>query len=234
MLAFLIDYAYVLLLPAILLSLYAEIRVKSAFRKYSRVRTARGVGAAQVARDMLADAGLSHVTVECVPGSLTDHYDPRSDVVRLSQSVYLSDSPAAIGVAAHEVGHAIQYARGYLPVRVRGALVGVTNFASRAAWVFILLGAILAGFSELYAPVLAIGVLLFSLTTLFSLVTLPCELDASARARRILAEGGEYSRSDLSAVAQVLRAAALTYVAALLVSVLQLLRLVGMLGRSRR
>ena len=170
--------------------------------------------------------------IERVGGNLTDHYDPRGEVLRLSDAVYDSTSAAAVGVAAHEAGHAVQHAVGYIPIKIRSKLVPVTNFASRSTWLLILLGAIFY-YTEIGYMLIMVGIGLFALTTLFQLVTLPCEFDASNRAMRELRECGWYTSSELAASRRVLSAAALTYVASLLVSVLQLLRLITRYSRRR-
>ena len=225
---------YPLFAVAILISVYAQFKVSTTFRKYSRVATASGRTAAQVAREILDRNGLRNGGRERVGGHLSDHYDPRANVLRLSDSVYSSPSAAAIGVAAHEAGHAIQHAEEYLPIRVRSRLVPITNFASRASWIFIFLGILLYGLSVLGDWVLLIGVGLFAVTTLFQLVTLPCEFNASRRALSAMDGMGYFSRRELSDAKRVLSAAAMTYVAALIVSILQLLRYLTLLNRRRR
>lgn len=223
---------YILFIFAIGLTFYAQIKVSSTFNKYSRIRTGRGQTAAEAARMILNSNGLYHVRIERVGGNLTDHYDPRAEVLRLSEGVYDSTSAAAVGVAAHEAGHAVQHAVGYLPIKIRSKLVPVTNFASRSTWLLILLGAIFY-YTEIGYMLIMVGIGLFALTTLFQLVTLPCEFDASNRAMRELRECGWYTTSELAASRRVLSAAALTYVASLLVSVLQLLRLITRYSRRR-
>lgn len=221
---------------AILISFYAQIKVSTTFNKYSRVNTFRGKTAAEAARMILSSKGLYDVRIERVQGNLTDHYDPRVNVLRLSDSVYSSSSAAAVGVAAHEAGHAIQHAEGYLPIVVRSKLVPITNFASRISWIVILLGAVVSLFAAMsdigYLVVMA-GIALFSVTALFQLVTLPCEFNASKRALDCLKESGWYSDKELAASKKVLSAAAMTYVAALFVTVIQVLRLLAIYGRRR-
>ena len=220
-----------------MISLYAQIKVSLTYRRYSSVPAGAGKSAATVARELLDGAGLSSVRIERVGGSLTDHYDPRSNTLRLSDSTFDNGSAAAVGVAAHEVGHAIQHAEGYVPIVIRGKLVPVTSFASRAAWIFILIGALLTAFAGLVGEfgmyILFAGIALFAVTTLFQLVTLPCEFDASHRALVRLRETGEDSSAELAGARKVLSAAALTYVAALAVSLLQLLRLIAMFAGNR-
>lgn len=233
-------YAYFLypaFIFAILLSLYAQIKVSTTFNRYSSFYTKNGRMAADVAKAILNSNGIYNVRVERVPGNLTDHYDPKSHVLRLSDSVFSSSSAAAIGVAAHEAGHAVQHAVGYLPIKIRSSLVPITNFASRISWIVILLGALISFFALLsdigYIMIMA-GIALFSLTAVFQLVTLPCEFNASKRALRALEASGGYSREELGAARRVLSAAALTYVAALFVTVIQVLRLLTIYGRRRR
>ncbi len=225
---------YVLFILAIILAGYAQFKVSFTFKKYSSVRTASNRTAAQIAAMILEENGIDDIRIERVGGNLTDHYDPRSNTLRLSDSVYSSTSAAAIGVAAHEAGHAVQHAVGYFPIRLRSALVPVTNFASKFAWIAIMLGSVimLAG-ALLGEYIMLFGIGLFSLTTLFQLVTLPCEFNASARAMKALSDSRLYSRQELACSRKVLSAAALTYVAALFASVIQLLRLILMFKRRR-
>lgn len=224
---------YPLFILSILFAFYAQIKVSTTFKKYSSVGAACGRSAAEIAAMILNNNGIGHVTIERVRGNLTDHYDPSCDTLRLSDTVYASSSAAAVGVAAHEAGHAIQHAVGYIPIKVRSALVPVTNFASKFAWIAIVLGGVLMVMGELGDVVMLFGIGLFSVTTLFQLVTLPCEFNASNRAMRSLRESGLYSRRELAAAREVLTAAALTYVAALFSSVVQLLRLIVRFNRHR-
>ena len=225
-----IDRYYILLIiPAMLIALFAQMRVQSTFRQYSRVYSSRGATAAQVARDILDQNGLRQVRIERVSGNLTDHYDPRANVVRLSDPVYGSSSIAAIGVAAHEVGHAIQHAEEYLPLTLRNAIIPVTNLGSRLSIPLILLGLVLG-----LAPLVQVGIWMFALMAVFQLVTLPVEFNASARALATLERENYLEPSELRGARKVLQAAALTYVAALLVTVMQLLRLVLLFGNRRR
>ena len=221
------DMSYlVLVLPAILLALWAQMRVSSTFSRYSQVRSVRGLTGAQAARYILDRNGLGHVRIEQIPGNLTDHFDPRTNVVRLSQSVYNTPSIAAVGVAAHECGHAVQYAVGYGPMKLRAAIIPATNFGSKLAFPLILIGLLLNSSGLLLA-----GILLFSLTAVFQLVTLPVEFNASSRALHTLDQQGLLTREELGGTRKVLSAAALTYVAALIVSLAQLLRLLLIFGR---
>lgn len=231
---------YLLFLFALLVGLIAQIRVSTTFRRYSGTPTASGKTAAEVARMILDNHGLSHVHIERVSGHLTDHYDPRDEVLRLSDSVYDSPSAAAVGVAAHEAGHAVQHAENYAPIVLRSKLVPVTNFASRASWIFILIGALLyaiataTSFAMLGYILLWVGVILYSSTAVFQLVTLPCEFNASARAMSSMRESGMFSAADLRAARKTLSAAAMTYVAALFASVVQLLRILWIFFGNRR
>jgi Zn-dependent membrane protease YugP len=229
---------YALFILALVISAYAQIKVSSTFNKYSRVFTGHGRTASDAARMILDSHGLYYVRIERVGGHLTDHFDPRDNVLRLSESVYGSTSASAVGVAAHEAGHAIQHAENYLPIVFRSKLVPITGFASRFTWILILLGSLLMAVGYLgeigYYCMLA-GVGLFSVTTVFQLVTLPCEYNASSRAMSELASCGWYTEQELKASRKVLSAAALTYVAALLVSVIQLLRFILLLmSRNNR
>lgn len=221
------DPTYILVIIGLLITMAASAGVKSTYAKYSRVRSKRGVTAAEAARMILQGAGLNHVRIEHISGNLTDNYDPRSKVLHLSDSTMNSSSVAAIGVAAHECGHAIQDAKDYAPLRVRGAIVPVVNIGSMASWPLILIGVIL-GFNH---TLITLGIILFSLTVIFQLVTLPVEFDASRRALSILGSSGMFGDEELFGAKKVLTAAALTYVAAAAASILQLLRLVLLFGR---
>ena len=225
---------YVAMVIAIVIAVLAQIKVSTTFKKYSKVATAAGRTADEVARMILDNNGLHDVKIERVRGTLTDHYDPRSNTLRLSGSVYGNKSAAAIGVAAHEAGHAIQHATGYGPVVLRSKMVPITSFASKFTWIIIVLGAIFLGLEmALGYYVMLFGIGLFAITTAFQLVTLPCEFDASKRALSEMDKTGLYSRGELAISKKVLSAAALTYVASLLVSALQLLRLLNMVSRRR-
>ena len=218
-------------------SIWAQIKVNSTFKRYSTFRTRSGMYAAEVAENVLHNAGVYNVRVERVGGSLTDHFDPRTNTLRLSDSVYGSDSAAAIGVAAHEAGHAIQHAVGYNPIKIRASLVPAVNFASRFTWILIFIGTLLMSFSgetTLGYNILLFGVILFAVVALFQLVTLPVEFNASRCAMAALRDCGRYTEDELTASRKVLTAAALTYVAALAVSLIQLLRLLTRLSNSRR
>ncbi len=221
------DYYYlVLIVPALLIATWAQFKVNSTFNKYSKMRASRGYTAAQIARSMLDENGLYNVAVERVSGNLTDHYDPKANVIRLSDSVYNSTSVAAIGVAAHETGHAIQYAKGYAPIKLRSAVIPLTQIGSTLSMPLILLGFVFS-----MRPLVIGGIILFSLVALFQFITLPVEFNASRRALEAL-ENREYLYDEeLVGARKTLSAAAMTYVAALLVSLMQLLRLILLFGR---
>lgn len=227
------DVGYVLVLIGLLISLWASWNVKSTFRRYQNTRNSRSLTAAQVARQILDDNGLYQIRIERVSGNLTDHYDPKCNVIRLSDSVHDSASVAAIGVAAHECGHAVQHAVNYFPMQIRSAIIPVTQLGSRLWYIVFVLGLI---FSNSYAgmPLQMIGILLFSLIVLFQLVTLPVEFNASRRAMQTLESRYILAGEELSGARKVLTAAALTYVAALLGSILQLIRLLGVSKRNNR
>ena len=226
-----LDPTIFLVLIGVLLSLWAQNRVNSTFARYSRVRSFSGMTGAEAARLLLNAQGIYDVTVQPVSGKLTDHYDPRTKVVKLSDSVYNATSVAAIGVAAHECGHAMQHNEGYGPLRFRSALVPVANFGSQLSWPMILLGILFGG---LGSPLVQVGILMFSLAVLFQLVTLPVEFNASSRAVRLLDSQGILSGEEVDGTRKVLKAAALTYVAAAAGSILQLLRLVILFGGRDR
>ena len=223
------DPTMLLILPALLLAMWAQFRVQSTFRKYSDVPSAQGWTAAEMAADLLARNGLGDVRVERVRGSLTDHYDPRTNTLRLSDTVYGSTSLAALGVAAHECGHAMQEAEGYKPLRIREKIVPVAQIGSWAAMPLFVLGLVMS-----WEPLLTAGIIVFSLVVAFYLVTLPVEFDAPGRALEQLEGGGYLSSAETDDAGRVLRAAALTYVAAALQAVLQLLRLLVLAGGNRR
>ncbi|MBC8547539.1 zinc metallopeptidase [Clostridiaceae bacterium NSJ-31] len=223
------SYYWILVVPAMLLAAFAQMKVSSTFNRYSQVRSRSGYTGAQAARDILDRNGLQGVRIERVRGNLTDHYDPRSNVVRLSDSVYDSPSVAAIGVAAHECGHAVQHAVGYFPIKLRSAIIPVTNIGSKLSIPLLLIGLVVQ-----VEPLINLGILLFSTMALFQLVTLPVEYNASNRALATLDSTGMLSGDELQGSKKVLSAAALTYVAALLVAVMQLLRLLLLFGGRRR
>ena len=223
------DPTYFLLIIGMLLSMAASARVKSTFAIYSRVRSASGLTGAEAARRILRMAGITGVTVVPISGSLTDHYDPRNKQLALSQDVYDRTSVAAIGVAAHECGHAIQDAQNYVPLNLRSAIVPVANIGSTLSWPLFLAGLILS-----IRPLLTLGILLFSFAVFFQLVTLPVEFNASSRALKMLGSSGMLGTDEVKGAKKVLTAAALTYVAALASSILQLLRLIILAGGRDR
>ncbi len=220
------DYYYlVLVLPAIIISLIAQIRVKSTFSKYSKVTSA--TTGASAAEKVLLSHGITNVKIERVSGNLTDHYDPKANVIRLSDSVFGSHSIAAVGVACHEAGHAVQYAEGYAPIKFRSVIIPACQFGSQFSWIALMLGLILSFEALIFA-----GIALFSLVVLFQLVTLPVEFNASRRAISAIRENCIlYNEQEISGARRVLSAAAMTYVAALLTSLAQLLRLILLFGR---
>jgi Zn-dependent membrane protease YugP len=225
---FFFDWTMILLVPALILSIYAQYKVSSTFNRYSKVASGRGLTGAQAARRLLDSAGLRHVEIEMVGGRLSDHYDPRTKVLRLSQDVGGSASLAALGVAAHETGHAMQDATGYAPMRVRSGLVPVANLGSSLGIILFMIGLFMGGSSLL----INLGIVLFSAAVLFTLVTLPVEFNASSRALGLLTNQGVLVSSEIDGAKKVLNAAALTYVAAALMAILQLVRLV-LISRDR-
>lgn len=224
------DMTYiVLVLPCILLSLWASARVNSTFKKYSGQISQRHITGAEAAMRILRANGVQDVRIERVSGNLTDHYDPKANVIRLSDSVYDSPSTAAIGVACHEAGHAMQYAQDYFPIRIRAAIIPITNIGSRLAMPLILLGILFSYF------LVEVGILCFSLSVVFQLITLPVEFDASRRALQAIEQTGLLTEEERKGAKKTLTAAAMTYVAALAVALAQLLRLVLLFGgRNRR
>lgn len=219
----LVLYLLILIIPVM-----ASLNVKSTYSKYSKVRNVGGWTAEQVARRILDSNGLYHISIERISGDLTDHFDPTANVIRLSDSVYGKTSVAAIGVAAHECGHAVQHAEEYSPIVIRSKMVPITNFCSKASYILILIGLILSFNSVL----VNLGIILFLGVVAFQLVTLPVEFDASSRALKTLENDSILEAGEVSAASNVLRAAAMTYVAALLTSLLQLMRLILMSRRK--
>ncbi|MBU5590872.1 zinc metallopeptidase [Clostridium sp. MSJ-4] len=220
------DSTYFILLPALLISLWAQTKISRSFNKYSKVYSSNGYTGSQVARMLLDSAGLLDVPIERVAGNLTDHYDPSKRVLRLSGEVYSSTSVASIGVAAHEVGHAIQHQNSYKPLIVRNTIVPIVNISSSASWVIFFIGIVMG-----IQPLTSLGIVLFSAVVLFQLVTLPVEFDASSRALRILEERSILYENEIYGAKKVLQAAAMTYVAATLMAISQLLRLVAISNR---
>ena len=228
------DWTYVyLVLPCLLLSLWASAHVNSTFKKYSAQHSRRGITGADAAARVLAANGVRGVRIEHISGDLNDHYDPRTNVIRLSDNVYGSTSTAAIGVACHEAGHAVQYAQGYAPIKLRAAIIPVTNFGSRLAMPLILIGLLLAAFGNLSVLFIDLGIACFGLSLVFQLVTLPVEFNASNRALRAIADSNLLTEDEQAGARKTLRAAALTYVAATAVAFAQLLRLILLFGRRR-
>ncbi|HIW94214.1 MAG TPA: zinc metallopeptidase [Candidatus Flavonifractor merdipullorum] len=222
-------YYWMLLVPAMLIAAAAQWKVSSSFRRWSRVPVRRGMTGAQAAQEVLRAHGVMDVRIERVRGHLTDHYDPRTNTIRLSDSVYDAATVAAVGVAAHEAGHAVQYAVGYGPIRLRSAIIPVCNVGSQLSLIFILLGLFLY-----VEPLFAVGIVLFSLAVVAQIVTLPVEFNASRRAMETLGSTGLLAGEELTGARKVLSAAAMTYVAALLVSLAQLARfLLAFAGRRR-
>lgn len=229
------DTAYlVLVLPCILLSLWASANVKSTFKRYSSQYSSRRLTGAQAAQRVLSANGVHGVRIERTGGELTDHFDPKSNVIRLSDSVYDSTSTAAIGVACHEAGHAVQYAAEYAPIKLRAAIIPVTNIGSRLAMPLILLGLALSVFEGASYFFVYLGIACFSLSLLFQLVTLPVEFNASRRAMRAIADSNLLTDDEQRGARKTLTAAAMTYVAATAVALAQLLRLLMIFGRRRR
>lgn len=230
--------SYFLVLIAVAITAIASINVNTTFRKYSKISNMRGLTAAEVARQILDMNGLNYVNIERVAGNLTDHFDPKTNVVRLSDSTFNSTSVAALGVAAHECGHAVQYKENYFPMKVRAAIIPVTNFGSRLAVPLILFGLIIAAFSQganAYSEfIVNLGIILYSFVVLFQLVTLPVEFNASGRAIKTMRENNILMANELPGAKKTLTAAALTYVAALLSSILTLLRLIAISRGGRR
>ena len=231
-------YAYlsylIFMLPALILGLYAQAKVKGTFNKYKRIQNSRGMTGAQMARMVLDRNGLTYVRIEPIAGNLTDNYDPRDNVIRLSEPVYNSTSISAIGVAAHEAGHAIQHAEEYTPIRLRNAILPVCNFGSNFGPIMIAIGCLFAG-STFGQSLIFFGILLFSFVALFQLVTLPVEFDASGRALSVIRDSGIFQDEDYKGAKKVLKAAAMTYVAALITSIMQILYYVTrILGNGKK
>lgn len=212
----------ILLIPAIILGIYAQFKVKSTYKKFSEGHVASGVTGAQASRRLLDQAGLADVAVEEIPGQLTDHYDPKARVLRLSEGVSRGDSVAAVGVAAHETGHAIQHANSYVPMQIRSAVVPAASFGSNFGPMIFFMGLIFSSFR----PLMTIGIVIFTAAVIFQIVTLPVEFDASSRAMKLLQSNGLVVGNEAEGARKVLSAAALTYVAAALMSILMLVRMV--------
>lgn len=228
------DPTMILLIPALILTMWAQFKVNSTFRKYSQIESARRMTGADAARRILDRNGLSSVQIQHVRGNLTDHFDPRTNTVNLSDATYANTSIGAIGVAAHECGHAIQHATGYVPIRVRNAIVPAVNFCSKLSMPIILIGFILAAFGEFSTVMIDVGIILFAATVLFQLVTLPVEFNASSRAIKTLDSYELLSNEEIKGARKVLSAAAMTYVAAAFSAIMTLLRLILISNNNRR
>lgn len=229
------DWTYlVIVLPCLLLSLWASSQVKNTFQRYSSQISAKHITGADAARRVLQFHGITNVRIEHVSGNLTDHYDPSNNVIRLSDNVYASPSTAAIGVACHEAGHAVQYAQNYFPIKIRAAIIPITNFGSKLAMPLILLGIILSTFGSFSYTLVYVGIACFSLSLIFQLITLPVEFNASRRAINAIEESNILTISEMVGAKKTLKAAAMTYVAAVAVSLAQLLRLLILFGGGRK
>lgn len=226
------DWTYLaFMLPCLILSMICSASVKSAFSKYSGVQNSRRMTGAQAAQAVLNAHGVTGVRIEPVGGSLTDHFDPRTNVIRLSESVYNATTVAAVGVACHEAGHACQHAEGYFPNKVRSAIVPVANIGSKLSWIFLIIGMLLPA---KYTFFITIGIIMFSASVLFTLITLPVEFNASSRALKTIKDTGMLNTTEYDGAKKVLTAAAMTYVAAAATSIMQLLRLLLIFNRRRR
>ena len=223
------DWTILLVIPAMIFALWAQFKVQSTYKKYASYPTRRGMTGAQAARRILDANGLSHVRIEHIRGELTDHFDPRENVIRLSDAVYDSKSAAAIGVASHEAGHAVQHAKGYAPIKLRAAIVPVTRFGSMLAIPLFFIGLLMASDYLMLG-----GIVLYALIAFFQLVTLPVEFNASSRAMKAIRASGMLTDEECAASREVLTAAALTYVAALVTSLMTLLRLIILANGRRR
>ena len=229
------DWTYlVLVLPCILLSLWASSSVKSTFRRYSTQYSSRRITGADAAQRVLRNHGVHNVRIERITGNLTDHFDPKTNVIRLSDGVYDSTSTAAIGVACHEAGHAVQYATNYAPIKLRAVIIPITNFGSKLAMPLILLGIVLSFLGNFSVLLVHLGIACFALSLVFQLVTLPVEFNASRRAIRAIQEAEILTASELHGAKKTLKAAAMTYLAATAVAFAQLLRLIILFGGRRR
>ena len=223
-----------LVLICAVFALWASHNVNSTFKKYANQFSRRRITGAQAAQRVLSANGVHGVRIERVGGSLTDHFDPKTNVIRLSDNVFDSTSTAAIGVACHEAGHAVQYALGYAPIKLRAAIIPVTNFGTKIAWPLMMFGLLLSGMSYAFYNLVYVGIACFSLSLVFQLITLPVEFNASRRAVAAIEQGGILYEDELDGAKKTLRAAALTYVAAAATSLVQLLRLISIYGRRRR
>lgn len=229
------DWTYlIIVLPCIVVSMLASASVNSTFKRYSKQLSIRHITGAQAAQRVLLSNGVSGVRIERISGNLTDHFDPRTNVIRLSDSVYDSTSTAAIGVACHEAGHAVQYAQHYFPIKLRAAIIPVTNIGSKLAMPLILLGVLFSAFGSVFESLIYIGIACFSLSLVFQLITLPVEFNASRRAINAIADGELLTDEEIRGARKTLTAAAMTYVAATAVALAQLLRLILIFGNRNR
>ena len=224
------DPTMIILIPAVILTLYAQSKVQSNFAKYLRVQTQKGYTGVQVARRLLDQHGLQNIPIELSRGKLSDHYDPTKQILRLSQEVYEGHSVAAVSVAAHEVGHAIQHANGYIPLSLRNIVFPIARFGSSAAWPFMMIGLLIPSLGSL----MNIGILLFGTAVLFQIITLPVEFNASSRALELLDTNGFVVENEIKGSKKVLQAAALTYIAAMASGIAQLLRLIMIRNRNNQ
>lgn len=222
---------FAVMIPCLLLSLYCSAKVKTTFSKYSKIQNSRGMTGAQAAQALLSANGVTGVVIERVSGNLTDHFDPRTNTIRLSESVYGSTSVAAVGVACHEAGHACQHAEGYFPNKLRSMILPVASLGSKLSWILIIIGMLLP---TRYDFVVTIGIILYSASVLFTVVTLPVEFNASSRALKTIKANRFLNEEEYPGASRTLRAAAMTYVAAAATAILQLLRLIMIFGNRRR
>ena len=230
-----IDWTYiVIVIPCLLLSMIASASVNSTFKRYSKQLSSRQLSGFDAAQRVLYNSGVTNVRIERTSGKLSDHYDPRANVIRLSDEVYNSTSTAAIGVACHEAGHAVQYAQSYFPIKIRAAIIPLTNFGSKIAMPLILLGVVLASFGSFSNTLVQLGIACFSLSLVFQLITLPVEFNASRRAMEAIRSAQILTEEEQRGARKTLTAAAMTYVAAVAVSAAQLLRLILLFGGGRR
>ena len=229
------DWTYIILiLPCLILSLWASSKVNSTFKRYASQLSSKGITGAQAAQQVLAGNGVYGVRIEHISGNLTDHFDPKSNVIRLSSDVYNSTSTAAIGVACHEAGHAVQHATNYFPIQIRSAIIPITNFGSKLALPLILLGVLFSSLGELSTTLVYMGIAAFGLSFVFQIVTLPVEFNASHRALDAIKKENILTQEELIGARKTLSAAAMTYVAATAVSLAQLIRLIALFGGNRR
>lgn len=226
------DWTYlVFVVPCLIISVICSINVQSAYGKYSRVQNSRGMTGAMAAEYVLRSNGVTGVRIEMIEGRLSDHFDPRTNVIRLSRDVYMNSSIAAVGVASHEAGHAVQHAKGYVPNKLRSAILPVANIGSSLGWILVIVGLILP---VQYSFVLTLGILFYSAAVLFTIITLPVEFNASSRALACIKQSNLLQGEEYTGAKRVLQAAAMTYVASTLTSVLQLVRLIFIANNRRR